>query len=54
MPTLADSGNIHPEALYRILLQMAGEFATFTDAPPPPQHLRGLSSLRPAAQPGAP
>jgi type VI secretion system protein ImpJ len=29
---LADSGNIHPEALYRILLQMAGEFATFTDA----------------------
>jgi type VI secretion system protein ImpJ len=28
----ADSGNIHPETLYRTLLQMAGEFATFTDA----------------------
>jgi type VI secretion system protein ImpJ len=27
----ADTGNIHPETLYRILLQMAGEFATFTD-----------------------
>ncbi len=29
---LADSGNIHPETLYRALIQMAGEFATFTDA----------------------
>jgi type VI secretion system protein ImpJ len=29
---LADAGNIHPEALYRILVQMAGEFMTFTDA----------------------
>jgi type VI secretion system protein ImpJ len=29
---LADSGNIHPETLYRTLIQMAGEFATFTDA----------------------
>ena len=29
---LADSGNIHPETLYRVLVQMAGEFATFTDA----------------------
>ena len=29
---LAVSGNIHPEQLYRSLVQMAGEFATFTDA----------------------
>jgi type VI secretion system protein ImpJ len=29
---LADAGNIHPEALYRALVQMAGEFMTFTDA----------------------
>ncbi|KGM30460.1 type VI secretion system baseplate subunit TssK, partial [Inquilinus limosus] len=29
---LADSGNIHPETLYGVLVQMAGEFATFTDA----------------------
>jgi type VI secretion system protein ImpJ len=29
---LADAGDIHPEELYRILVQMAGEFATFTDA----------------------
>ncbi len=28
---LADAGNIHPESLYVILLQMAGELATFTD-----------------------
>ena len=28
---MADSGNIHPETLYRSLLQMAGGFATFTD-----------------------
>lgn len=27
----ADAGNVHPESLYRILLQMAGELATFTD-----------------------
>jgi len=27
----ADAGNLHPEALYRTLIQMAGEFATFTD-----------------------
>jgi type VI secretion system protein ImpJ len=27
----ADAGNVHPETLYRTLLQMAGEFATFTD-----------------------
>jgi type VI secretion system protein ImpJ len=27
----ADSGNVHPEDFYRTLLQMAGEFATFTD-----------------------
>jgi type VI secretion system protein ImpJ len=29
---LADAGNIHPESLYRLLLQMAGELATFTEA----------------------
>jgi type VI secretion system protein ImpJ len=29
---LADAGNIHPESLYRLLLHMAGELATFTDA----------------------
>jgi len=29
---LADAGNIHPESLYRLLLQMAGELATFTDS----------------------
>jgi type VI secretion system protein ImpJ len=28
---LADAGNIHPESLFLILLQMAGELATFTD-----------------------
>lgn len=28
----ADAGNVHPETLYRLLLQMAGELATFTDA----------------------
>jgi type VI secretion system protein ImpJ len=28
---LADTGNIHPESLFFILLQMAGELATFTD-----------------------
>ena len=28
---VADAGNLHPEAFYRTLLQMAGEFATFTD-----------------------
>ncbi len=27
----ADAGNVHPETLYRTLVQMAGEFATFTD-----------------------
>ncbi|HEY0418163.1 MAG TPA: type VI secretion system baseplate subunit TssK, partial [Acetobacteraceae bacterium] len=27
----ADSGNLHPEDLYRTLLQMAGELATFTE-----------------------
>ncbi len=27
----ADSGNMHPEALYSVLIQMAGEFATFTE-----------------------
>jgi type VI secretion system protein ImpJ len=27
----ADSGNVHPETLYRVLVRMAGEFATFTD-----------------------
>lgn len=27
----ADSGNVHPEDFYRTLLQMAGEFATFTE-----------------------
>jgi type VI secretion system protein ImpJ len=27
----ADSGNVHPEDLYRTLLQMAGELATFTE-----------------------
>jgi type VI secretion system protein ImpJ len=26
-----DSGNVHPEALYAALVQMAGEFATFTE-----------------------
>jgi type VI secretion system protein ImpJ len=29
---LADAGNVHPESLYRILRQMAGELATFTEA----------------------
>ncbi len=29
---LADTGSIHPEALFLTLLQMAGELATFTDA----------------------
>jgi type VI secretion system protein ImpJ len=29
---LADSGNVHPESLYRLLVQMAGELATFTDS----------------------
>ncbi|HEX4260928.1 MAG TPA: type VI secretion system baseplate subunit TssK, partial [Acetobacteraceae bacterium] len=29
---LADAGNIHPESLYRLLLQMVGELATFTEA----------------------
>jgi type VI secretion system protein ImpJ len=28
---LADTGNIHPESLFFVLLQMAGELATFTD-----------------------
>jgi type VI secretion system protein ImpJ len=27
----ADSGNVHPEELYTVLVQMAGEFATFTE-----------------------
>jgi type VI secretion system protein ImpJ len=27
----ADSGNVHPETLYATLVQMAGEFATFTE-----------------------
>lgn len=28
----ADAGNVHPESLYQVLLQLAGELATFTDA----------------------
>jgi len=28
----ADSGNVHPEELYSTLVQMAGEFATFTES----------------------
>ena len=32
MSHYADAGNLHPEELYRVLLQMAGELATFTDA----------------------
>jgi type VI secretion system protein ImpJ len=28
----ADAGNVHPEELYATLVQMAGEFATFTEA----------------------
>jgi type VI secretion system protein ImpJ len=28
----ADAGNVHPEDLYAIFVQMAGEFATFTEA----------------------
>ncbi len=28
----ADSGNVHPEELYSVFVQMAGEFATFTEA----------------------
>ena len=28
----ADSGNVHPEDLYQAFVQMAGEFATFTEA----------------------
>jgi type VI secretion system protein ImpJ len=31
MAHYADAGNLHPEDLYRTLLQMAGELATFTD-----------------------
>jgi type VI secretion system protein ImpJ len=27
-----DSGNVHPEELYSVFVQMAGEFATFTEA----------------------
>ncbi|MGD9614994.1 MAG: type VI secretion system baseplate subunit TssK [Alphaproteobacteria bacterium] len=27
----ADAGNVHPEDLYAVLVQMAGEFATFTE-----------------------
>jgi type VI secretion system protein ImpJ len=27
----ADAGNVHPEALYAALVQLSGEFATFTD-----------------------
>ncbi len=27
----ADSGNVHPETAYSVLIQMAGEFATFTE-----------------------
>lgn len=27
----ADAGNVHPEDLYSVLVQMAGEFATFTE-----------------------
>lgn len=27
----ADAGNVHPETLYQVLLQLAGELATFTD-----------------------
>jgi type VI secretion system protein ImpJ len=29
---LADAANVHPESLYRLLRQMAGELATFTEA----------------------
>src|SRR5207302_9513481 len=28
----ADSGNVHPGELYSVVVQMAGEFATFTEA----------------------
>jgi type VI secretion system protein ImpJ len=28
----ADSGNVHPEDLYSVFVQMAGEFATFTES----------------------
>ncbi|HKS88969.1 MAG TPA: type VI secretion system baseplate subunit TssK [Stellaceae bacterium] len=28
----ADAGNVHPEDLYTVFVQMAGEFATFTEA----------------------
>lgn len=28
----ADAGNVHPEDLYAVFVQMAGEFATFTEA----------------------
>lgn len=31
MAHYADAGNLHPEELYRMLLQIAGELATFTD-----------------------
>jgi type VI secretion system protein ImpJ len=34
----ADSGNVHPETLYTALVQMAGEFATFTEATRRLQH----------------
>jgi type VI secretion system protein ImpJ len=37
----ADAGNVHPEDLYQVFIQMAGEFATFTET----------TTRRPAAYP---
>ncbi len=34
----ADTGNVHPEALYTTLVQMAGEFATFLDTRRPTKY----------------
>ena len=45
----ADAGNVHPEALYTTLVQMAGEFATFLETRRPTKY-PGLSPRRPAAQ----
>ena len=40
----ADSGNLHPEALFATLVQIAGELATFTATRQARYRLSGLSS----------
>ena len=52
---LADAGSIHPEELFRTLVQVAGELATFTDprrrpdAFPPYRHSDLQGSFAPVA-----